>query len=73
MLSHMDKADKPWVSVASFVFITFYRYDLVTFFKNSILALAGIAQWIESRPEHQRVAGLIPSQGKCLGCRPGAQ
>ena len=36
-------------------------------------ALAGVVQWIEHRPVNQRVAGLIPSQGTCLGCRPGPQ
>ena len=35
--------------------------------------LAGVAQWIERWPENQRVAGSIPSQGTCLGCRPGPQ
>ena len=34
-------------------------------------ALADVAQWIEYEPENQRVAGSIPSQGTCLGCRPG--
>ena len=33
------------------------------------LALAGVAQWIEHWPVNQRIAGLIPSQGTCLGCR----
>ena len=37
------------------------------------LALAGVAQWIECWPQNQRVAGLIPSQGTCLGCRPRPQ
>ena len=43
--------------------------------KNIIfsLALAGVAQCIEHRPENQPVAGSIPSQGTCLGCRPGPQ
>ena len=36
-------------------------------------ALAGIALWIEHGPANQRVAGSIPSQGTCLGCRPGPQ
>ena len=36
-------------------------------------ALAGVAQWIEHRPENQRVGGSIPSQGTCLGCGPGPQ
>ena len=36
-------------------------------------ALAGVAQWTECWPVNQEVTGLIPSQGKCLGCRPGAQ
>ena len=35
------------------------------------LALAALAQWIECWPEDQRVVGLIPSQGMCLGCGPG--
>ena len=34
--------------------------------------MAGVAQWIECQPANQRVASLIPSQGTCLGCRPGA-
>ena len=41
--------------------------------KRNRVALAGVAQWIECWPENQRVAGLIPSQGTCLGCRPGLQ
>ena len=35
-------------------------------------ALAGVAQWIEHQPVNQRVAGLNPSQGTCLGCGPEA-
>ena len=35
------------------------------------LALAGVVQWIECWPVTQRVATWIPSQGTCLGCRPG--
>ena len=35
--------------------------------------MAGVAQWIEFRPENKRVTGLIPTQGTCLGCGPGAQ
>ena len=35
--------------------------------KKNIAALAGTAQWIEHGPVNQRVAGLIPSQGTCLG------
>ena len=31
--------------------------------------LAGVAQWTEHWPANKRVAGLIPSQGTCLGCR----
>ena len=36
-------------------------------------ALGGVAQWIEHRPANQKAAGLIPSQGTCLGCGPGPQ
>ena len=35
------------------------------------LGLASVALWVECWPENQRVAGLIPSQGTCLGCGPG--
>ena len=38
-----------------------------------ILTLAGVAQWIECRPENQRATGSILSQGICLGCRPDPQ
>ena len=41
--------------------------------KNKLTALAGVAQWIECQPANQRVSGSIPSQGTCLGCRPGPQ
>ena len=34
-------------------------------------ALAGVGQRIEHGPVNQRVAGLIPTQGTCLGCGPG--
>ena len=34
-------------------------------------ALAGGAQWIERWPLNRKVAGLIPSQGTCLGGRLG--
>ena len=36
-------------------------------------ALAGVAQWTEHQPVNRRVAGVIPSQGTGLGCRPGPQ
>ena len=39
----------------------------------SLNAMSGIARWIKHRPENQRVAGSIPSQGRCLGCGPGLQ
>ena len=42
-------------------------------FKITLLALAGVAQWIEYWPSDQRVTGLIPCQGICLGCWPGSQ
>ena len=38
-----------------------------------LLALAGVAQWIEHGPANQRVTGSIPSEGTCLGFRPGPQ
>ena len=38
---------------------------------KALMALDGVAQWIECQPAKQRVAGSIPSQGIFLGCRPG--
>ena len=35
------------------------------------MGLAAVAQWTECWPANQVVACLIPSQGTCLGCRPG--
>ena len=40
---------------------------------KTLIALAGVARWIEHQPVNQRVASSIPSQGTCLGCRPGPQ
>ena len=36
-------------------------------------ALAGVAQSTEPGTVNQRIMGSIPSQGICLGCRPGLQ
>ena len=36
-------------------------------------ALAGVAQWTESLPTNQKVAGLVSNQGTCLGCGPCPQ
>ena len=36
-------------------------------------ALAGVAQWIEHQAVNRKVASSIPSQGTCLGWRPGPQ
>ena len=40
---------------------------------REMIALAGVAQCIDYEPVNQRVTGSIPSQGTCLGCRPGPQ
>ena len=42
-------------------------------YKNTMVALAAVAQWIEHWSAKQRVASSIPSQGPWLGCRPGPQ
>ena len=41
------------------------------YFYGKTTALAGVAQWMEHRPVHQKVTSSIPSQGTCLGCGPG--
>ena len=41
--------------------------------KDKELALVGVAQWTEQGLVNQRVSCLIPSQGTCLGGRPGPQ
>ena len=53
--------------------LKFYKTFRKQKFHKKNAALAGVAQWIESRPTNQRVTGSIPSQGICLGCKPGPQ
>ena len=48
-----------------------YRLQFVFLQTFSTSVLAGVAQWIEHRLAKLRVAGLISSQGTCLGCGPG--
>ena len=49
----------------------FYSHTVLKQF--NALALTGVAQWIERQPVNQRVTGLIPSQGTCVGWGPGPQ
>ena len=37
--------------------------------RNTEVALAGVAQWIECQPANQRVTGSIPSLGHMPGLR----
>ena len=41
--------------------------------KGAQLALPCVVQWIEYWSANQRVTGLIPNQGTCLGYGPGPQ
>ena len=51
-----------------------YTASLTFLFKKGASeGLAGVAQWIEHQPVNQKVTGLIPGQGTCLGCGPGSQ
>ena len=47
--------------------------NLVSTFIEEKVTLAGITQWMERGPANQRVPGLTPSQGTCLGCGPDPQ
>ena len=47
--------------------------NALLFKKKLGAALAGMAQWIEHRGANQNITSSIPSQGTCLGCRPGPQ
>ena len=40
---------------------------------RKMIALAGVAQWIECWPMNPRLVSLIPSQDMYLGCGPGPQ
>ena len=53
--------------------ISLIKSLVFSFIFKKLYALAGVAQWNECRPLNQGVAGLIPSQGTCLGCRPVPQ
>ena len=48
--------------------IYIHMFTVTLFTIVTVSALAGTAQWIERGPANQRVAGLIPSEGTCLGC-----
>ena len=41
--------------------------------RKFVLALAGVAQWIEHWPANHRATSSIPSQDICLHCGPGPQ
>ena len=41
--------------------------------KKKPVALVGVAQWVECGRLNRKITGSIPSQGTCLGCRPGPQ
>ena len=47
------------------------KISLFIYFKITATALAGVTQWVECQTVKQRVSGSIPSQGTCLGFRPG--
>ena len=47
--------------------------ELDSVFKITMIALAGVAKWIERQPLNQRVTSSLPSQGTCLSCRPCIQ
>ena len=50
------------------------KTKLISSQKNSQnVCPAGVPPWIECRPVNRRVTTSIPSQGICLGCRPGPQ
>ena len=65
----------PIMIVSVSLVATVWKYVIVITYVpfKCILALAGVAQWIEDQPVSRRVAGSIPTQGTCLGCRPGPQ
>ena len=63
----LEMTDKPDFPI--FLLVSMHKYIWL----KSNIALAGVAWWIERQPENQRVAGWIPSQGTCLGCRSGSQ
>ena len=37
--------------------------------EDAFLSLTGVAQLVGCHPSKQKVEGLTPSQGTCLGCR----
>ena len=61
-----------WVGNDNSCFAVMFVLD-VGKVKKKREALPGVVQWIGCRPMDQKVIGLIPSQGTCLGCGPGTQ
>ena len=52
---------------------TFIIYLTDSASKEYLLALSGMAQWIECWPVNPKLTGSIPSQGTRLGFGPGPQ
>ena len=50
-----------------------FEFNLPFLQSERVMNLGGVAQWIQHQPVNQSVTGLIPSQGTCLGYRPGPQ
>ena len=55
------------------LFLSPSHHILVKYLKIIYSTLGGVAQWIERWCVTRKVGSLIPSQGTCLGCRPGPQ
>ena len=67
IILHIFNEILPWARTCAIHF-----GDSNYYLKKRWISLAGVAQWIECWAENQRVTSLIPSQGMCLGCRPGS-
>ena len=63
----------PWHRVCLQACFSPHHPNPLSLVKNRCRTLADVAQWTECQPANQRVASSIPSQGTCLGCRPGPQ
>ena len=61
-----------YIGVNIYVHVSIYTVTYKVYLKSKRV-LAAVAQWIECWPVNQRVAGSIPRQVTCLGCRPGPQ
>ena len=68
-----DSCNLHSVKVMNKFICTKLRMNVRIHIKSPKYTLVGMTQWIECSLANQGVTASVPSQGTCLGCKPGPQ